>query len=91
LDKTGRVPSAQQADVTRAHVVVPAGKAATSRTALTAAEKAAVARGLKELEIAAANKTPPRSALNRFALTEEEKASVERGLQELEKAERAKQ
>jgi len=52
LDKTGSVPSAQAGGrVTDAEVLVP--DAEQRRTALTAAEKAAVVRGLKELEIAA--------------------------------------
>jgi len=88
--KTGSVPSEKQAGgrVTGAEVLVPnAGKgAATGRTDLTAAEKAAVARGLKELKNTAAINAPRRSATTRSALTEEEKAAVERGLRELEKA-----
>jgi len=90
LDKTGSVASAQAGGrVTGAEVLIP--DAERRRTALTAAEKAAVDRGLKELEITATNNPPLRPALNGFALTEAEKASVERGLRELEKAERAKQ
>ena len=89
LDKLGNVPSAQQAGgpVRGAEVIVSgAARAAASRTALTAAEQEAVARGLKELEKTAAINAQPRPAPNRFALTEAEKASVERGLRELEKA-----
>jgi hypothetical protein len=90
LDQPGNVPSAQQAGgrVRGAEVIVSgaAKGAAANRTALTAAEQAAVARGLKELEKTAAIDAQPRPAPNRFALTEAEKASVERGLRELEKA-----
>jgi hypothetical protein len=90
LDERGRIPSAPQAGsrVGGADVLVPgaAKGTAASRTTLTAAEQAAVARGLKELERMAALKAQRRSAPNRFALTEAEKASVERGLRELEKA-----
>ena len=53
--------------------------------ALTAAEKAAVTRGLQELEKRAAV-TPPRPrAPARPQLTADEKAAIERGLRELEK------
>jgi hypothetical protein len=90
LDKPGNVPSAQQAGgrVRGAEGIVSgAAKGETAnRTALTAAEQEAVARGLKELEKTAAINAQPRPAPNRFALTEAEKASVERGLRELEKA-----
>jgi hypothetical protein len=61
LDKTGSVPPAQAGGrVTAAEVFVPAAEKGLMpwRTALTAAEKAAVARGLKELENTAANSTP---------------------------------
>jgi len=70
---------------TEGALVPDAGKAA-GRSALTAAEKGAVDRGLQELENKAAINAPPRPASTRFALTEEEKAAVERGLRELEKA-----
>jgi hypothetical protein len=86
----GHVPSAQQAGgrVRGAEGIVSgAAKGETAnRTALTAAEQEAVARGLKELEKTAAINAQPRPAPNRFALTEAEKASVERGLRELENA-----
>jgi hypothetical protein len=53
---------------------------------LTAAEKAAVTRGLQELEKRAAVTPPPRPrAPARPPLTDEEKAAIERGLRELEK------
>jgi hypothetical protein len=89
LGTTGGVPTAQQAGgrAKEAEALVPAAKGtAASRTVLTAAEQAAVDRGLKELEKTAAIRARPRPAPNRFALTEAEKASVERGLRELEKA-----
>jgi hypothetical protein len=57
LDRTGSVPSAQAGGrVTPEDVLVP--DAEQKRTALTAEEKAAVARGLKELEITPADATP---------------------------------
>ena len=59
--------------------------AATGRNDLTAAEKAAVSRGLSELKSTAALTTPRRPAATRPALTDEEKAAIERGLRELEK------
>ena len=46
------------APVTAAEVLVPDAENGTTRTALTADEKEAVARGLKELGLAAANATP---------------------------------
>jgi hypothetical protein len=58
---------------------------ATGRNDLTAAEKAAVARGLSELKSTAALTTPRRPAATRPALSDEEKAAIERGLRELEK------
>jgi hypothetical protein len=90
LNKTGDAPSEPQAagraKEAEALVSGAAKGAAASRTVLTAAEQAAVDRGLKELEKTAAIRARPRPAPNRFALTEAEKASVERGLRELEKA-----
>jgi hypothetical protein len=85
--RTGIVPSEKQAGggATGGALVPGAGKAA-GRTALTAAEKAAVDRGLQELETKAAINAPARPTSTRFALTDEEKAAVERGLRELEKA-----
>jgi hypothetical protein len=69
---------------------VPSAKQAGGRTAgptdLTAAEKAAVARGREDLQNTAAVAAPRRPATTRPALTAEEKAAVERGLRELEKA-----
>ncbi len=59
--------------------------AATGRNNLTAAEKAAVSRGLSELKSTAALAAPRRSAPPRSTLTDEEKAAIERGLRELEK------
>jgi len=61
-----------------------AGKA-DGGIALTAAEKAAVTRGLQELEKRAAVTPPRRTASARPQLTAEEQAAVERGLRELEK------
>jgi hypothetical protein len=61
-----------------------AGKA-DGGIALTAAEKAAVTRGLQALEKRAAVTAPRRTASTRPQLTAEEKAAVERGLRELEK------
>ena len=88
--KEASAPTAKQAGnrARGAQALVPAdGKAATtSRGALTAAEKAAVDRGLKELQKGTVTKAPPRPASNRFALTAEEQAAVERGLRELEKS-----
>ena len=75
-------PAAQGED--RATTQVPVVN--TGGLALTAAEKAAVTRGLQELEKQAAVNPPPRSrAPTRPQLTDEEKAAVERGLRELEK------
>jgi len=71
-------------------VLVPSASKTAPRSALSAAEQAAVTRGLQELEkrpaVAAAG---PRAAA-RPALTAEEQAAVERGLRELEKADQAK-
>ncbi len=63
----------------------PSAGKADGGIALTAAEKAAITRGLQELEKTAAVTTPSRSASARPRLTDEEKAAVERGLRELEK------
>jgi hypothetical protein len=58
-DTTGSVPSAQGGGrVTAADILVPDADGA-NRTALTAEEKDAVARGLKELGITAATETSP--------------------------------
>lgn len=58
LDKTGSVPSAQASSrVTAAEGLVPDAENGARRTALTMEEKEAVARGLKELGITAANAT----------------------------------
>jgi len=72
---------------TGTNILVPSAGAgtATIRTALSAAEKATVARGLRELKNTDAINAPRRPTRNRSALTEEEKAAVERGLRELEK------
>jgi hypothetical protein len=57
-DKTGSVPSAQgDSRVTAADILVPDAERGANRTALTAEEKDAVARGLKELGITAATAT----------------------------------
>lgn len=61
-----------------------AGKA-EGGIALTAAEKAAVTRGLQELEKRAAGAAPRRTVSARPQLTAEEQAAVERGLRELAK------
>jgi hypothetical protein len=61
-----------------------AGKA-DGGLALTAAERAAVTRGLQELEKRAAVAEPRRAPSARPQLTAEEQAAVERGLRELEK------
>jgi hypothetical protein len=87
-------PDAQSEARAATQVAAPnAGKADGGLT-LTAAEKAAVTRGLQELEKQAAVTTPapprPRASA-RPQLTDEEKAAIERGLRELEKAEQAKQ
>jgi hypothetical protein len=66
-------------------VLVPRAGKGAGRTPLTAAEKAAVMRGLQELEKRAAVATPRLPAPTRPRLTAEEKAAVERGLRELEK------
>jgi hypothetical protein len=77
------VPPARQAEAAG----VSAGKGpATGRIRLTAAEQAAVTRGLQELENKAAVTPPARPASPGFALTADEQAAVERGLQELAKA-----
>jgi hypothetical protein len=89
FNSTGSVTSEKQADgpVTGAEVLVrSAGKAAASRPVLTAAERAAVARGRQELENTDAIDAPRRPAPTRPSLTDEEKAAVARGLRELEKA-----
>jgi hypothetical protein len=60
---------------------------AAAQAAMPNSGKAAVTRGLQELEKQAAVATPPRPrAAARPQLTDEEKAAVERGLRELEKA-----
>jgi hypothetical protein len=77
LDTTGSVPSAQAGSrVTAADVLVPDAGNAARRTALTAEEKEAVARGLKELGITTADAPPSSQSeqaataeLNRRALT----------------------
>lgn len=77
-DKTGSVPSAQVGShVTVAEVLVPDAENGARRTALTAEEKEAVARGLKELGITTANATPSSQSeqaataeLNRKALAD---------------------
>jgi hypothetical protein len=78
LDNTGNVPSAQASSrVTAVDVLVPDAENGTRRTALTAEEKEAVARGLKELGLTAANATPASQSeeaataeLNRKALAD---------------------
>jgi hypothetical protein len=78
LDATGSVPLGQAGSrVTAADILVPDAENGARRTALTAEEKEAVARGLKELGITAANATPsPESEqaataeLNRKALAD---------------------
>ena len=78
LDGTGSVPSAQAGSrVTAADILVPDAENGTRRTALTAEEKEAVARGLKELGLTAANATPASQSeeaataeLNRKALAD---------------------
>jgi hypothetical protein len=81
LDKAGTVPSAQAGGrVTAADILVP-DENGTGRTALTAQEKDAIARGLKELGLTATSATPsPQSQqavtaeLNRKALADAEAA-----------------
>jgi hypothetical protein len=71
-----------------AQFAVPDAGKTDGGLALTAAEKAAVTRGLQELEKQAAVTTPPPPrprAPGRPQLTDEEKAAIERGLRELEK------
>jgi len=78
LDNTGGIPSAQAGSrVTAADVLVPDAENGARRTALTAEEKEAVARGLKELGITTANATPSSQSeqaataeLNRKALAD---------------------
>jgi hypothetical protein len=87
-------------DRAKEQVLLPSAGKAAGRTALTAAEAAAVNRGLEALQKSAATKEPPspvtnapppRAASGRPALTAEEQAAVERGLRELEKTAQTKQ
>lgn len=56
LDQTGSAPSAQAGSrVTAADILVPDAETGARRTALTAEEKEAIARGLKELGLTTAN------------------------------------
>jgi hypothetical protein len=57
LNGTDNVPSARAGSVTAAEVLVPDAENGTRRTALTAEEKEAVARGLNELGLTATNAT----------------------------------
>jgi hypothetical protein len=78
LDNTGSGPSAQAGSrLTAADVLVPDTENGARRTALTAEEKQAVTRGLKELGITTANATPSSQSeqattaeLNRKALAD---------------------
>jgi hypothetical protein len=89
LDKAGNVPSAQQAEggVGEVEGLVSDNSkgAVVSRPVLTAAERAAVARGIQELENPFGINAPRLLAPRRPVLTDEEKAAVARGLRELEK------
>jgi hypothetical protein len=80
LETTGSVPAAQAGGVTAADILVP-NETGAGRTALTAQEKEAVARGLKELGIttasAPAGPQSPQAVtaeLNRKALADAEAA-----------------
>lgn len=78
LDETGSTPSAQAGGrVTAAEILVPDAESGATRTPLTADERDAVARGLRELGLTAANATPTSQSeqaataeLNRKALAD---------------------
>jgi hypothetical protein len=86
----GSAPAQPQVDRGATQQALVRDAKTAGRTTLTAAEMAAVNRGLQELEKAAPAKAPTRvvaptrTAATRPALTDEEKAAIERGLKALE-------